>query len=76
VTLPSLLCRWLGHDYEEWSPYSRGHYDGPMWMWRSTLWLVEVGQQRRCQRCGEQWYRGVFFDEPHPTPMESREEQP
>lgn len=64
-------CRLRGHTYEPWSPYTRGLYDGPVWQFRSSLWLVEVGYRRSCTRCGCEQFKGVFFDEPAPMP-ESR----
>lgn len=74
--IASRVCDYRGHDWTSWSPYTRGHYAGPLWAFRDTLWLIEVGQRRECQRCMEERFRGVFYDEPHPLPFESKEEKP
>lgn len=58
-------CDYMGHQWESWTPYCRGNYAG------LDVVAIEVGQQRRCQACPEQHFRGVWWDAP--APVEERQ---
>lgn len=53
-------CMANGHDWSDWSPYSRGVHA------RSGFEIVavETGERRHCETCAETQYRAVFFDAP------------